>query len=122
MGTHPIFESDFDCLTDEIEQKTPRQNRKGTNDVRPFFTFQNGSFLVKVFENLSSRKRSCRIAAESVSPPTNRSPICCCRRVDAKVPCDWCTLVVFRCGWGCVLRRSRSSFANCAKSTSARRR
>jgi len=22
MGTHPIFESDFDCLTDEIKKET----------------------------------------------------------------------------------------------------
>jgi len=30
MGTHPIFESDFDCLTDSKDQI---KNHVGTNDT-----------------------------------------------------------------------------------------
>merc|ERR1712198_432295 len=29
MGTHPIFESDFDCLTDSDTKRTKMQNDKG---------------------------------------------------------------------------------------------
>jgi len=28
MGTHPIFESDFDCLTDEIGANPPKKPEK----------------------------------------------------------------------------------------------
>merc|ERR1712227_1150587 len=30
MGTHPIFESDFDCLTEWVKNKRPRTNSKST--------------------------------------------------------------------------------------------
>merc|ERR1712142_583360 len=33
MGTHPIFESDFDCLTDE--KMTTNDNEKQNDDVKP---------------------------------------------------------------------------------------
>jgi len=31
MGTHPIFESDFDCLTDENADPAVIRNRAGRN-------------------------------------------------------------------------------------------
>merc|ERR1712168_213517 len=35
MGTHPIFESDFDCLTEFRMGKTPKQYRRRDGDVSP---------------------------------------------------------------------------------------
>ena len=52
---------------------------------KAIFTFLSGLLLVEVVVRLTSRRRSCRIAAEYVCPPTKRSPICSCLRVDAKV-------------------------------------
>merc|ERR1712183_1208854 len=38
MGTHPIFESDFDCLTDPDQINTPSPTTSAS------WTFQNSSF------------------------------------------------------------------------------
>jgi len=44
MGTHPIFESDFDCLTDfgEISGFEKQRNENFISQLSNFFTRKNG--------------------------------------------------------------------------------
>merc|ERR1712183_1015658 len=47
MGTHPIFESDFDCLTDHMKRKSgynevnqiPKMSRPNPNSIRERFRY-----------------------------------------------------------------------------------
>merc|ERR1711962_394178 len=48
MGTHPIFQSDFDCLTDCLKMPYSGQNSQGNNYTRNndgswWYSNQNGS-------------------------------------------------------------------------------
>merc|ERR1712037_229958 len=48
MGTHPIFESDFDCLTEWLPQKNSKQKSKvGESQLRISSTMSENIFLKK---------------------------------------------------------------------------
>merc|ERR1739838_614922 len=75
MGTHPIFESDFDCLTDcEIWPKWPEANRRAgakSKSVRPMAS--NAKRREVFFVERHSRVRKTR--RSSVSDQNRRSVI-----------------------------------------------
>merc|ERR1711935_673161 len=48
MGTHPIFESDFDCLTEEMPEKEPKRRPSVTTSVSTSKTAKTGENKAKI--------------------------------------------------------------------------
>merc|ERR1711953_126971 len=73
MGTHPIFESDFDCLTDESEMRCP--NYTVHHGVAFFSTFVTYAFFHAARKTLSNSKDSISLFwTENEFNKTNPSP------------------------------------------------